>query len=101
MKAKERSIWEVLEAGFGGGTKFRVLTHLVLNSEEALTKYALAKATGLKTSSVENHLRTLLELGWIKEYPFTPKTYQINLENEVVLHIADFFQRAKRLKSKV
>jgi len=101
MKAKERSIWEALEMGFGSGTKFRVLTHLVLNSEEALTKYALAKATGLKTSSVENHLRTLLELDWIKEYPFMPKTYQINLENEVVLQIVDFFQKAKRVKRRV
>jgi len=101
MKAKERSIWEVLEMGFGSGTKFRVLTHLILNSEEALTKYALAKATGLKTSSVENHLRTLLELDWVKEYPFTPKTYQINLENEVVLQILDFFQKVKRFKRRI
>ncbi|MEM2111548.1 MAG: hypothetical protein QXX08_06690 [Candidatus Bathyarchaeia archaeon] len=95
MKGKERDIWEELELGFGGGSKFRVLTQLILNPRNAFTKYALAKATGLRTSTVDSHIKTLLELKWVVEHRFTPKTYQINLENNVVKHIQDFFQRIK------
>jgi len=95
MKNEERNIWEELELGLGGGSKFRVLLHLVLNPREAFTKYALVKATGLRTPSVENQLGILLEMNWVKEYPFTPKTYQINLENEVVKQILELFQKIR------
>ena len=97
MKTKERSIWKELELGFGGGTKFRVLRHLMLNSKEAYTKYALVKATGLRTPSVESQLKALVELDWVREYPFLPKTYQINIENEVVRNIHGLFQKLKTL----
>jgi hypothetical protein len=95
MKPKERSIWEELESGFGAGSKFRVLLHLALNPKEACTKYALVKATGLRTPSVESQLKALLELNWVKEYSFTPKTYQINIENEAVKQLLEFFQKIR------
>lgn len=95
MMSEKRSIWEELEAGFGGGTKFRVLTYLILNSDEAFTKYALAKATGLKTASVNDYLKALLEMGWVTEYNFAPQTYQINLNNAIVKRIHEFFQELK------
>ena len=95
MKRRARDTWEELELGFGGGTKFRVLAHLMHNHKEAFTKYSLTKATGLRTPSVESYLRTLLELGWIKEFPFTPTTYQINLENAFVRQIFELFQRLR------
>jgi len=68
---------------------------LVLNQEEAFTKYALVKATGLRTPSVDSHLKALVELGWVKEHPFAPRTYQINLENKVVKQISELFQRLR------
>ncbi len=95
MKAKDRSVWKQLELGFGGGSKFRVLLHLALNPKEAFTKYALVKATGLRTPSVESQLKTLVELGWAKEYSFTPKTYQVNAESEIVKLILELLQRAR------
>jgi len=98
MKGKPRTVWEELELALGGGGKFRVLLHLILNPKEAFTKYALVKATGLRTPSVESQLQALLKLGWIKEYNFTPKTYQINLENEVATHISEAFQKIRYLK---
>ena len=98
MKAKPPTVWEELEQALGGGGKFRVLLHLILNPKEAFTKYALVKATGLRTPSVESQLRILLKLGWVKEHNFTPKTYQINLENEVTVNIFDAFQKIKYLK---
>lgn len=94
MRSEELSIWKELELGFGG-SKFRVIIHLVLNPKKAFTKYALVKATGLRTPSVENQLKTLLQLGWIKKYPFKPTTYQANLENDVVKHIYEFLQKMK------
>jgi Fic family protein len=97
MKGKEWNIWKELELGFGGGSKFRVLTQLILNPKNAFTKYALAKATGLRTSTVDRQIKTLLELNWVVEHLFTPKTYQINLENDVVRHIRDFFLSIKHI----
>jgi len=99
MKVKEEKIWKDLEAGFGGGSGFRILLHLALNSNEAFTKYALVKATGLRTPSVDAQLKTLVKLNWVKEYPFTPKTYRINMENEVAKSIIEFFQRIKLMRS--
>ena len=98
MSKKDLSIWDELELGLGGGSKFRVVRELLSKQNEAFTKYALVKATGLRTPSVESQLKTLLKLGWVKEYAFTPKTYQVNLENEVVLQLLEVFQRIKRVK---
>ena len=98
MSKKELSVWDELELGLGGGSKFRVVRELLLKQNEAFTKYALVKATGLRTPSVESQLKTLLRLGWVKEYAFTPKTYQVNLENEVVLQLLEVFQRIRRVK---
>ncbi|MBS7615028.1 hypothetical protein KEJ18_04780 [Candidatus Bathyarchaeota archaeon] len=98
MKDPQRTIWEELEKGFGSGTKFRILLQMALNPNETFTKYALVKATGIRTPSVESQLKVLVKIGWIKEYSFTPKTYQINLENEVVKQIVELFQKIKLTK---
>jgi len=99
MKAKEQRIWGELERGLGGGSKFRVFLHLALYPKEAFTKYALVKATGLRTPSVEVQLEVLLELGWVKEYSFTPKTYQIDLENEIVKSLLEFIKGLRYIKT--
>jgi DNA-binding IclR family transcriptional regulator len=85
-----------LEEAFGGGTKFRVLLHLALHPESAYTKYALVKATGLRTPSVSEHLSVLVKMGWVKEYPFSPKTYQINSENEIIKSFLEFLAKIRR-----
>lgn len=68
---------------------------MLLNPEETFTKYSLTKATGLKTQIVEDHLKVLVELGWVKKYPYTPTTYQVNLEDEVVKHLYNLFSKVK------
>jgi hypothetical protein len=90
MKSEKRDTLQELEQGFGVSSRFRVTLHLVLNSNEAFTKYALVKATGLKTRVVEEQLETLVELGWAKEHSFTPTTYQINMENAIVTRFHEF-----------
>lgn len=94
-ESKERSLWEEIEVGLGGGRKFRVLAYLILNPDKAFTKYSLAKATGLRTPSIERRLKVLIELGWVKENEFKPKTYQINSGNKVVKLLMEFFQKLR------
>jgi hypothetical protein len=98
MSNKNLPVWDELEMGLGGGSKFRVVRELLLKPNEALTKYALVKATGLRTPSVESQLKALLKLCWVKEYAFTPKTYQVNLENEVVQQLFEVFQKIRHAK---
>ncbi len=93
--SEKGNIWKELEAGFGGGTKFRVLIHLILNPDQAFTKYTLTKGTGLRMTSVNDYLKTLREIGWVIEYDFAPKTYQINLNNEIVKQIKTFLDEVK------
>jgi hypothetical protein len=47
---------------------------------------------------VDRRLKTLIDLGWIKENEFKPKTYQINLENEIVRDLMDFLYKIRRAK---
>jgi len=94
---KKRNLWRELEEGFGGGSKFRILLHLALHPEEAYTKYALVKATGVRTTSVGEQLKILVEMGWVKEYPFAPKTYQINMDHEIIKSFLEFLGKIKRL----
>ncbi|MBS7624444.1 helix-turn-helix domain-containing protein [Candidatus Bathyarchaeota archaeon] len=96
VEKKIENIWEELELGLGGGKRLKILIHLALNPDKAFTKYALAKYTGLRTPSVDRRLRTLVELGWVKENEFKPKTYQINLENETVKAFLDFLSTLRR-----
>ncbi|MBS7653468.1 MAG: helix-turn-helix domain-containing protein [Candidatus Bathyarchaeia archaeon] len=98
MRAKERTVWDELELGLGCGKGFRVLLHLILNPNKAFTKYSLAKLTGLRTPSVDRRLKTLVDLGWVKENKFKPKTYEINLENEIVRELMGFLNKMRRAR---
>jgi DNA-binding IclR family transcriptional regulator len=97
---KPYKVWKELELGLGGGSKFRILVYLISNPNEAFTKYALTKASGLRAPTVENYLKTLLELNWVEENSFTPKTYQINLKNALVNTLFQSFQKIKYEKRK-
>jgi len=92
------NIWGELEAGLGCGAQFRVLLHLALHPEEAFTKYALVKATGLRTPAVQQQLNRLVELGWARRHESTPTTHQISLNNEVVRIIHGLFVNLKGIK---
>jgi len=95
MSRERRDVWKDLQTGLGCGNKFRIIKHMLLNPEEAFTKYSLTKATGLKTRNVEDQLKVLVELGWVKKHPYTPTTYQVNLEDELVKHLIELFQKVE------
>jgi len=93
----KRSLLKELEDGFGGRGRFRVLLHLALHPDKAYTKYALVKATGVRTTTVGRQLKILAEMNWVKEYPLTPKTYQINKDHELVKCFLEFLRKIKSL----
>jgi Fic family protein len=95
---RPRVVWDELEAGLGSGAQFRILLHLAIHPEEAFTKYALDKATGLRTPTVTKQLERLSKLGWVKKHESSPVTYQVCLENEVVRLIYELFCRLKGVK---
>jgi DNA-binding MarR family transcriptional regulator len=96
---RPRTIWSELEAGLGTGPRFRVLLHLALHPEDAFTKYALVKATGLRTPAVTEQLGRLVELGWARKYESSPVTHQICLNNEVAKLIHKLFSNLKGVKA--
>jgi transcription initiation factor IIE alpha subunit len=88
-----RNIWDEVETGLGSPGRIRILRIMLKKSGECFTKYALEKATGLKPIDVRKNLSILIKLGWIKENPCDPKTYEINMENEIIKALADFFKK--------
>lgn len=72
-----------------------MLLHLTLHPEESFTKYALDKATGLRTPSVAQHLERLVMLGWVKKCETFPVTFKVNLENEVAKILTELFSELK------
>lgn len=87
------SVWDDVEAGLGSPGRIRILRALLKKPGECFTKYALERLTGLKPVDIRRDLSVLVGLGWVKENPYDPKTYEINMDNEVVKVIADFFRR--------
>jgi len=95
---KRRDIWEEVEQGLGSIGKLKILRVMLQKPDEAFTKYGLERATGLKPVDVRTNLKSLIKLGWVKEYPYQPRTYKINLENEIVQHLSEFFRQIKYLR---
>lgn len=55
----------------------------------------LLRPPGLEHHSIDRCLKTLVEIGWVKENKYRPKTYQINLENETVKTLMEFLQKIR------
>ena len=92
---KGRNRIDEVEAGLGSVGRLRILKKMIEKPEEYFTKYALIRATGVKSVNVKSDLKVLVELDWIKEYSNDPKTYKINMENDVVKAIAEFFRKIR------
>lgn len=92
MSHKKRDVWGEAELGLGSVGKIRILRTMLNKPNQVFTKYGLEKATGLKPVDVRNNLKTLITIGWVKEYHYEPKTYQINIENNIVQRLSEFFR---------
>jgi len=87
--------WKEVEIGLGSIGRLRILREMIEKSDEYFTKYTLEKKTGLKPVDVRSNLKILLDLNWVKEYEYDPKTYKIDMGNEGVSLIAEFFRKIK------
>lgn len=90
-----RVTWKGIENGLGSVGRIRILRKMIESSDEFFTKYALERKTGLKPVDVRNNLKVLVELGWVKEHLYDPRTYKVNMENEAVRLLAEFFRKVK------
>lgn len=92
---QRRVTWKDIERGLGSVGRIRILRRMIESSDEFFTKYALERRTGLKPVDVRSNLKVLVELDWVKEYPYDPRTYRVNMENETVRLLAEFFRKVK------
>jgi len=96
MKAERSGVrWEDVETGLGSVGRIRILRMMIEKPKEFFTKYALERTTGLKPINVRSDLKVLVDLGWVEEYAYDPKTYKINIENEAVKIVAEFFRKIR------
>lgn len=92
-RSQPRVGWKEIEIGFGSVGRIRILREMIKKSNEYFTKYMLERKTGLKPVDVRNNLGILVDLNWVKEYAYDPKTYKVNMENDAVKLLAEFFRK--------
>ena len=96
MEGNQRRVrWEEIEKGLGSVGRIRMLREMIEGSDEFFTKYALERMTGLKPVDVRSNLKVLVELGWVKEHRYDPRTYKVNAESEAIRLISEFFRRIR------
>jgi len=91
MNAKKRSVTEIVEAGLGSVGRIKIL-QLLAREREGLTRYAIEQRTNLKWDNIVDNLKVLVELGWVEELKINPLKYKINLDNDIVKNLVEFFQ---------
>ncbi|RLI36975.1 hypothetical protein DRO55_02355 [Candidatus Bathyarchaeota archaeon] len=94
---RKRKVWAEVEAGLGSSGRIKILKYLIEHPNTQFTRYRLRRPTGLSTEEVSRNIQILVKLGWVKEFPHEPKTYQINLDNEIVRIISDFFKNLRKI----
>lgn len=87
--------WKEIEIGCGSIGRLKILREMIRNPDEYFTKYLLERKTGLKPVDVRSNLKILVDLDWIKEYAYDPKTYKVNMENDAVILVAEFFRKIR------
>jgi predicted transcriptional regulator len=76
--------------------KLRILRLLMKSPDHAFTRYEIGKKTPMNSIEIRNSVKMLVEIGWLKELTTQHlQKYSINLENEVVGQLYDFFKKAR------
>jgi DNA-binding IclR family transcriptional regulator len=76
--------------------RLRILRVLMKAPEHAFTRYEIGKKTPLNPTDIRNGMKALVEIGWVKELTTQHlQKYSINMENEVVSQLYDFFKRVR------
>ncbi|MDH5816556.1 MAG: hypothetical protein QE164_07260 [Candidatus Nezhaarchaeota archaeon] len=84
-----------LEVALGSVGRLRILKCL-LSTSKPLTKYAIQKATGLKSIDVKKDLEKLTSIGWLKviKNPRAPDKYFVNRDLEEIKALEALFRVA-------
>ena len=76
--------------------KLRILRLLMKAPDHPFTRYEIGKKTPMNSIEIRNSVKMLVEIGWLKELTTQHlQKYSINLENEVVGQLYDFFKRVR------
>ncbi|MEM2884984.1 MAG: hypothetical protein QXF24_02705 [Thermoproteota archaeon] len=94
MDPEGKRIAEVIEAPLGSIGRIRIMKALS-RDREPLTKYAIAKQTGLRYNDLVANLRILVGIGWVEELNTRPAKYKVNAENQIVSSLIEFFYKAR------
>lgn len=90
---KHMKIKEEVEKGLGSLGNLKILRLLMKNPDHAFTRYKIGKSVPLDPVSIRNDLKKLVEIGWVIEFKVQHLSkYSINLENDRVRHLIDFFR---------
>ena len=87
---------EDIEKALASLGKLRILRILMKTPDHAFTRYEIGKKTPLNQTDIKNNVKTLVEVGWVKELTTQHlQKYSINLDNEVVSQLYDCFKKIK------
>jgi len=94
LNGDRNNIVKNIERGLGSKGKLRILRALAKEPQKPLSIYMLEKYTGIRSNFLKADIKTLMEIGWVKEYTESGriKKYSLNLRNETVLKIIEFFR---------
>jgi len=92
---RKSEFWDEVENALGSVGRLRILRVLTEHPHRQYTKYTLKRKTGLSSKELERQIRTLIEIGWVEEYPHRPRTYRANLKKTPVKLAAEFLRRLK------
>jgi len=85
-----------IEKALASSGKLRILRLMMKAPDHAFTRYEIGKKTPLNSVEIRNSVKILVEIGWVKELTTQHlQKYSINLENEVVCQLYDFFRRVR------
>lgn len=82
---------EAIESGFGSIGKVKILKALAEENKMA-TIYLLHKKTGLKRKDIKGNLDDLVKIGWVREAKYANALYGLDLENDFVARLVQFFK---------
>ncbi len=95
---RDRTIDQIVEAGLGSVGKLKILRLLLEQPHHAFTRYEIGKTVANDPASIRSDLQTLVQIQWVSEFKVRHLSkYAINLDDDVVKHLATFFRELRRI----
>lgn len=95
---RDRTIDQIVEAGLGSVGKLKILRLLLERPHHAFTRYEIGKTVANDPASIRSDLQTLVQIQWVSEFKVRHLSkYAINLNDEIVKHLATFFRELRRI----